>query len=344
MQVETSIEAAVLGWAATRAEGGTRGRAGLSLIEVLAADLGLDPNPATLDELAATLAALERQERIVLDGPVAVATDLAPLDLAGAAPRDSGSSEAILSPRIAAYSLLAEAPWHVQLNWVLRALRDQTDPLTGIGGLDFRQTIAELELNPKDVRHALETLGLLHKAAGDGATGAESWWVDPEATVTAEALLELQEMERAMEQPDSPPPSEPPAVTPRALPADLGPLMDSLAKLEPRLVELLHQMVEAAESLHAMAGTQAQLLGDQTQEIEALRHDRERLLRDASDLRQEMWTLKRSSTRGEAAESLTAEAAKLRAAEHRFASTASEVTDKVRRVQRGLDELSATED
>ena len=345
VQVETSLEAAVLGWLATRAESGPGIRPGAPLVEVLAADLGLDANPGTLDALAATLARLERQERILLDAPVAAAQDLAPLDLAGGTVADPGAAEEGTSPRISTYTQLATAARHVQLNWALRALRAQTDPGTGVGELDFRGTVADLELNPKDVRHALETLGLLRRAAGAGAGSPELWWVDADATVTAEAVQELERP--VMTQPEVRPAQIPvplPPVPTRPLLADLGPVVDSLVRLEPRLVDLIHELVEAAESLHTMAGTQAHLLREQTQEIESLRQDRERLTRDASGLRQEIWTMKRAGTRSPEAEELTAEAAKLRGAERRFAGTASEITDKVRRVNRGLDEAGEGED
>lgn len=334
VRVATTLEAAVLGWAATRAATGER--TGRPLVEVLAADLGLDPDPATLDAVAATLVALERAERIVLDGPVATAKELAPLDLASA---DTGPGEPAATTSIASYSQLDSAPRHVQLNWALRALRAATDPGTGLGEFDFRFIVAELDLNPKDVRHALESLGLLRRPSG---AGPETWWVDPQGSVTAAGLAST---ERSAV---TPPPESPPeaarveAVAPaagRSLIADLAPVVESLTRLEPRLAELIHQMVAAAESLHTMAGTQAHLLREQTQEIEALRQDRERMLRDASALRQEIWTMKHRGTRNPEAEELTAEAAKLRAAERRFAGTGSEITDKVRRVNRGLDEV-----
>ncbi|MEP6464142.1 MAG: hypothetical protein ABJC62_12165 [Frankiaceae bacterium] len=348
MQVDTSLEAAVVGWVATRsADGGLGEPKGQPLVEVLAEDLGLDANPATLDALAATLLGLERDERIVLDGPVATATDLAPLDLATGGGPSVGVDRPAPSARIATYSKLSSAPRHVQLNWALRALRAGTDP-GGSGEFDFRSTIAALELNPKDVRHPLEALGHLRKEAG--ASGAEAWWVDPGATVTAADLDELGRQERI-----PPPPPEPPDPPPaesgpsapagsRALLADLGPVVESLTKLEPRLVDLIHQLVEAAESMHGMAGTQAQLLREQVSEIEALRQDRERLVRDAANLRQEMWNLKHRNARSPEAEELSAEASRLRAAERRFAGTASEVTDKVRRVNRGLDEAAGSAD
>lgn len=344
MHVDTSLEAAVLGWVATRSPRRANDRPGVPLIEVLAADLGLDPDPATLDALAATLTSLEAQERVVLDGPVETAADLAPLDLsAAAAPEPAGPSDG-RPPHITTYSQLDEAARHVQLNWALRALRDQTDPATGVGTLDLRQTVTELGLNPKDVRHDLEGLGLLRKASGGEAIG-ESWWVDPEQTVTVAALEEAERSD--LPEADAVPAEitpDPAPVQARPLPADLGPLMESLARLEPRLVELVSQLVEAAESLHAMAGSQAHLLRELTSEIEALRKERDRMLRDASSLRQEIWTLKRTSTRNEGAEELTAEAARLRAAERRFAGTAGEVTDKVRRVQRSLEEVVDGED
>lgn len=338
VRVETTLQAAVLGWAATRSSRAPGDRPGQPLVEVLAADLGLDPDPPTLDALAATLAALERAERILLDGPVGTALELAPLDLAA-----ESDAPAVPAAPISAYSQLDTAARHVQLNWALRGLRAQTDPDTGLGELDFRATVADLDLNPKDVRHALETLGLLRRSDG---TGPETWWVDPQANVTAGQLAEA---ERAAVTPPEPPPESPrveaaaPPVAGRALLADLAPVVESLTRLEPRLVELIHQLVEAAESLHAMAGTQAHQLREQTQEIEALRQDRERILRDASNLRQEMWTLKHRPTRNPEAEELSAEAGRLRAAERRFAGTASEITDKVRRVNRGLDEVGELE-
>ncbi len=339
VRVETTLQAAVLGWAATRSSRPPGDRPGRPLVEVLAADLGLDPDPQTLDALAATLAALERAERILLDGPVGTARELAPLDLSA----ESDAPAVEPAARITAYSQLDTAARHVQLNWALRALRARTDPDTGLGELDFRATVANLDLNPKDVRHALETLGLLRRPGG---TGPETWWVDPEAHVTADQLAEA---ERAAMTPPEPPPESPrveaaaPPVAGRALLADLAPVVESLTRLEPRLVELIHQLIEAAESLQTMAATQAHQLREQTQEIEALRQDRERILRDASNLRQEMWTLKHRPTRNPEAEELTAEAAKLRAAERRFAGTASEITDKVRRVNRGLDEVGEIE-
>ena len=70
MQVEASLEAAVLGWVATHHQGGAAQRPGRPLVEVLAHELGLEPNPDTLDRLAAALATLEREERIVLDAAV----------------------------------------------------------------------------------------------------------------------------------------------------------------------------------------------------------------------------------------------------------------------------------
>lgn len=344
VQVETTVEAAVLGWVATRSESGTGERHGQPLIEILAEDLGLDPDPATLDELAATLLALERDERIVLDGPVETAADLAPLDLAGggAAPTTSQSRPL---PSIDAYSKLAAAPQHVQLNWALRALRARTDPQTATGEFDFRSTVTDLELNPKDVRHDLEMLGCIRKPSGASTLGTETWWVDPDATVTA---ADLETARQAMTAPPTPPATAAPvdSGTPghagnRGLLADLGPVMESLSKLEPRLVDLIHQLVEAAESMQTMAGTQAQLLREQVSEIESLRQDRERLVRDAAALRQEMWNLKHRNARSPEAEELSAEASRLRAAERRFAGTASEVTDKVRRVNRGLDDAAA---
>jgi hypothetical protein len=350
VHVEISLEAAVLGWLATRRESGPSDRPGPPLIEVLAADLGLDPNPATLDALATILATLEHEERIVLDGPVASARDLAPLDLVGDVRSNARPAPARPAPRITTYSEVASAPRHVQLNWALRALRDQTELGTGFGELDFRHTIAELGLNPKDVRHALETMRLLRRTAGAGPDGQETWWVDQHAIVTEAAVAELERPPMTEEEsvPLENVASENPAARPpapvRPLLGDLGPVVDSLVRLEPRLVDLIHQLVAAAESLHTMARSQAHLLHEQTQEIEALREDRQQLRRDASDLRQEIWTLKRSGTRSPAAEELAGEAAKLRAADRRFAGTATEIADKVRRVNRGLGEIATEGD
>src|SRR5512134_480254 len=113
MQVEASLEAAILGWVAThRQDGGER--SGAPLVEVLAHELALEPNPDILDQVAAALAKLEWEERIVLDGPVPVAMEMAPLDLPEPARGEADRVEGAPAPRIASYSGLATAPSHVQ--------------------------------------------------------------------------------------------------------------------------------------------------------------------------------------------------------------------------------------
>jgi hypothetical protein len=333
--VEASLEAAILGWVATHPQGGGE-RSGRPLVEVLAHELGLEPNPDTLDRLAAALAKLEREERIVLDAAVPAAVDVAPLDLLGTADRGEDPAGAAPAPRIEAYSELERAPWHVQLNWALRTLRDQTDPRTGEGEVELRHAVARLGLNPKDVRHALEILGVLRRVRRASEQGPEVWWVDPKATVSKAALEELQPA----------PPPQPVAsqrrspVPARSALADLAPIVDALTRLEPRLGQLINELVDAAESLRGMALSQSQLLREQTQEINALRQECDRLFREVADLRQDNWSLRRSSSRSPAADELSAEAASLGAAERRFARTGTEIDDKLRRVTRTMQEVS----
>lgn len=334
MQVEASLEAAILGWVAThRQDGGER--SGAPLVEVLAHELALEPNPDILDQVAAALAKLEWEERIVLDGPVPVAMEVAPLDLPEPARGEADRVEGAPAPRIASYSGLATAPWHVQLNWASRALREQTDPRTGEGSLQLRETVAGLGLNPKDVRHALERLGLLRRVGRAAEQEPEVWWVDPNGTVTEAALDELHEP-APQSQPVAPQrPSSAPAGSART---DLGPIVDALTRLEPRLAQLVNELVDAAESLRGMALAQSQLLREQTQEIGALRRECDRLFREVADLRQDNWSLRRTSSRSPAADELSREAASLGAAERRFARTGAEIDDKLRRVTRALRE------
>lgn len=336
MQVEASLEAAVLGWVATHPQGGS----GRPLVEVLAHELGLDPNPDTLDGLAAVLVALERDERIVLDGPVDAAVEVAPLDLTRSGDA-IGTVAAEGPPRIAAYSEVASAARHVQLNWALRALRDRTDPATGQGELDLRQVVGPLGLNPKDVRHDLESLGLLRRLRRAAGQEPEVWWVDRNSAVTPAALDEL-------EQP-APPPApaaspRPRAAPARAAPSDLAPIVDSLSRLEPRLGQSITQLLEAAESLRAMAVSQSQLLREQTQELATLRQECDRLLREVADLRRDNWSLRRGSARSRAADELSAEAANFGAAERRVARTGAEIDDKLRRVTRALQDADSVPD
>ena len=342
MQVEAPLEAAVLGWVATHRQGGAGQRPGRPVVEVLAHELGLEPNPDTLDRLAAALAALEREERIVLDAAASTAVEVAPLDLGNPPTDREEPAGAAPPPRIETYSELSSAPWHVQLNWALRALRDQTDPQTGEGKVELRATVARLGLNPRDVRHALESLGLLRRVRRTCGQESEVWWVDPHATVTEAALAELH-------QPAPPPP--PPVAPPRRSPTpagsartDLAPIVDALTRLEPRLARSISELVDAAESLRRMALSQSQLLREQTQDIAALRRECDRLFREVADLRQDNWSLRRTSSRSPAADELSAEAASLGAAERRFARTAAEIDDKLRRVTRTLRETGTQPD
>lgn len=334
MNVEASLEAAILGWVATHPERRAGPERARPLVEVLADEFGLEPNPETLDELAWTLARLEAQERIVLDAPVVDAVDVAPLDLQS--PRTGGQTPGLPPPRVSAYGGLATAPFHVQLNWVLRVLRDRADPETGRAELDFRRTVQQLGLNPKDVRHALEDLRVVRHVGKGPGPDAETWWVDGTTRVTAAMLRDLR-------QPASPP-APPPAVTPErptqpaALPplADLTPLVDSLGRLEARFEPLIQQLVQAAESVHSMALSQAALLREQSQQIETLQEERARLLREAGELRRDNWLLKSGSS--PAADELSEQAGRLQAAERRAASTGAEIDDKLRRVTRTLRE------
>jgi hypothetical protein len=339
VELDASLEAGILGWVATHPEGAAGRGQGRPLIEVLASELGLEPNPDTLDRLADALATLEREERIVLDGPVGEAREVAPLDLAR--PRaDTGEPTATgARPRVERYTGLADAPWHVQLNWVIRRLAAQTDPSSGEGELDLRTAVAELGLNPKDVRHDLEALGLLHRV-GSGGQGPQVWWVDADATVTAAAVAGL----RA----PAPVPTEAPqpqAARPaRSHLPDLGPIADSLTRLEPRLSQLIKELVDAAESLNRMALSQSQLLREMTQEIEALRQDRETLMREVAELRRGSWTARTGAARVPAAEELSAEAAALRTAQAKLSGASTEISDKMRRVGRNLRDAQADED
>jgi hypothetical protein len=76
-----------------------------------------------------------------------------------------------------------------------------------------------------------------------------------------------------------------------------------------------------------------------TQEIEALRHDRETLMREVTELRRGTWTAARGTGRVPAAEELSAEAATLRAAEAKLSGAGTEIGDKLRRVSRNLREV-----
>jgi hypothetical protein len=266
--------------------------------------------------------------------------DVAPVDLARAGDA-AGAGAAGAPPRIAAYSEVASAPRHVQLNWALRALRDQTDPATGQGEVDLRQVIGGLGLTPKDVRHDLESLGLLRRVRRAAGQEPEVWWVDRNTTVTPAALDEL-------EQP-APPPT--PAASPRprgaparTAPSDLAPIVDSLSRLEPRFGQSVAQLLDAAESLRAMAVSQSQLLREQTQELATLRQECDRLLREVAELRRDNWTLRRGSARSPAAEELSAEAGSFAAAERRVARTGAEIDDKLRRVTRALQDADTLPD
>lgn len=338
MQVEAPLEAAILGWVATHRQRGGDERPRRPLVEVLAHDLGLEPNPDVLDGLAAALGKLERQERIVLDAAVPEATDVAPLDLDGGPDGGDESRAAAPPPRIESYSGLSTAPWQVQLNWALRALRGQTDPLTGEGEVELRDSVARLGLNPKDVRHALEGLGLLRRAGRPSAQGPEVWWVDQHGVVTEAALDQLRQPAPA---PPVAPQASPVAPEPAPQPGparsatDLAPIVDALTRLEPRFGQLVNELVDAAESVRRMAVSQSQLLREQTQQISVLRQECDRLFREVADLRQTNRTLRRSS-RAPEADDLADEAASLGAAERRFARTGAEIDDKLRRVGRAL--------
>ncbi|MGZ4617924.1 MAG: hypothetical protein ACXV3F_04225 [Frankiaceae bacterium] len=340
MELEASMEAGILGWVATHPEGAAGRGQGRPLIEVLAAELGLEPNPETLDQLASALATLEREERIVLDGPVVEAREVAPLDLARPRPDAGEPTVAGARPQVQRYTGLADAPWHVQLNWAIRQLAAQADPASGEGEIDLRTTVTELGLNPKDVRHDLEALGLLHRV-GSGGQGPQVWWVDADATVTAAAVGKL----RAPAPAPSTGAPQPPAARPaRTHLPDLGPVLDSLTRLEPRLSQLIKELVDAAESLNRMALSQSQLLREMTQEIEALRQDRDTLMREVAELRRGNWTARTGAGRVPAAEGLSAEAAALRTAQAKLSGAGTEISDKMRRAGRSLRDVQADED
>ena len=340
MELDASLEAGILGWVATHPEGVAGRGQGRPLIEVLAAELGLEPNPDTLDRLADALATLEREERIVLDGPVVEAHEVAPLDLARPRPDTGEPTVTGARPRVERYTGLADAPWHVQLNWVLRWLAAQTDPSSGEGEIDLRAAVTELGLNPKDVRHDLEALGLLHRI-GSGGQGAQVWWVDADATVTAAAVAKLRAPAPVASTEAPHPPTARPA---RPQLPDLGPIVDSLTRLEPRLSQLIKELVDAAESLSRMALSQSQLLREMTQEIDALRQDRETLMREVAELRRGSWTARTGGGRVPAAEDLSAEAAALRTAQAKLSGAGTEISDKMRRVGRNLRDAQADEE
>ena len=331
MELDASMEAGILGWVATHPEGTAGLGHGRPLIEVLADELGLEPNPDTLDRLADALATLEREERIVLDAAVDEAREVAPLDLARPRPAGAEPAGTTPRPRVERYSDLAGAPWHVQLNWAIRRLAEQTDPGSGLGEIDLRHAVTDLGLNPKDVRHDLEGLGLLRRVGPTGQ-GPQVWWVDGDATVTATAVAKL----RAPTPAPAPETPQPAAQRPaRTQMPDLGPIVDSLTRLEPRLGQLIKELVDAAEGLNRMALSQGQLLREMTQEIEALRQDRETLMREVAELRRDNWTA-RASSRVPAAEELSAQAATLRTAQSKLSGAGTEISDKMRRVSRNL--------
>lgn len=159
------------------------------------------------------------------------------------------------------------------------------------------------------------------------------WWVDPNAMIT----------EASLEEPRAPAPQPQPVAPQRPSPrpvgsarTDLAPLVEALTRLEPRLGQLVNELVDAAESLRRMALAQSHLLQEQTQEIDALRRECDRLFREVADLRQDNWSLRRSSSRSPAADELAAEAASLGAVKRRVARTGAEIDDKLRRVTRAL--------
>ena len=339
MELDASMEAGILGWVATHPEGAAGLGHGRPLIEVLADELGLEPNPDTLDRLADAFADSRaggthrpgRRGRRGARGRPARPCPPTPGRRVRRPCHPAAAGAALHRPCRCALARAAELGDP--------AARRADRPRLRTGRDRPSHTVTELGLNPKDVRHDLEALGLLRRVGPTGRARRCGGWTPTPPSRRRPWRSCGRPLPRRPRRPRNPGCTAPA----RTQMPDLGPIVDSLTRLEPRLSQLIKELVDAAESLNRMALSQGQLLREMTQEIEALRQDRETLMREVAELRRGNWTARTSPAASLRQRSCQRKPRRCGRRRPSSPGPGTEISDKMRRVGRSLRDVQAGE-